>query len=63
MTHIVSNPSADTPFNRLLSFDAIGAALLAAILLVAVAMSSAEYARVSAEYAPDAVAAAFAGFR
>ena len=63
MTHTVPHSDVPSFLSRYLSIDALGAALLTTILLVAVALSSAEYARVSAEYAPDAVAAAFAGFR
>jgi hypothetical protein len=45
------------------SIEAIGAAVLTATLLVAVGLSSAEFARVSADAAPESVAAAFAGYR
>jgi hypothetical protein len=53
----------DQSFRRFFTIDAIGAALLTATLLVAVGLSSAQYARVATDAAPDSVAAAFAGYR
>jgi hypothetical protein len=58
MTYPISQPEAPSFFNR--SIDAIGAALLTAIVLIAVGISSAQYGAITGDVGPGAVAAAFA---